>query len=86
MRGEGITYDTGFIHAGTSTREDFDPGVVDRELRRVRRARRGLPRLTALAATVVGSELVGRGLLGGGERRRWQRDDPGGREQLQVVG
>jgi hypothetical protein len=33
MRGKGITYDTGFIRAGTSTREAFDPGVVDRELR-----------------------------------------------------
>jgi hypothetical protein len=25
MRGKGITYDTGFIHAGGSTRQAFDP-------------------------------------------------------------
>lgn len=33
MRGKGITYDTGFLSAGTSTREPFDPDVVRRELR-----------------------------------------------------
>src|SRR5262249_52943001 len=32
MRVSGITYDTGFINAGTSTRELFDPAVVKREL------------------------------------------------------
>lgn len=32
LRGKGITYDTGFLHAGTSTRETFDPAVVKREL------------------------------------------------------
>ncbi|HEV8166685.1 MAG TPA: hypothetical protein VGR74_19970, partial [Actinomycetota bacterium] len=36
MRGKGITYDTGFIRAGTSTREAFDPRVVERELRVIR--------------------------------------------------
>ena len=29
MRGKGITYDTGLIRAGTSTREAFDPRVVE---------------------------------------------------------
>ena len=33
MRGKGITYDTGFVSAGTSTREPFDPEVVRREMR-----------------------------------------------------
>ena len=33
MRGKGITYDTGFLSAGTSTREPFDPEVVRREMR-----------------------------------------------------
>jgi hypothetical protein len=33
MRAEGITYDTGFLSAGTSTREPFDPEVVRREMR-----------------------------------------------------
>lgn len=33
MRGKGITYDTGFLSAGTSTREPFDPAVVRREMR-----------------------------------------------------
>ncbi len=28
MRGKGITFDTGFLSAGTSTREPFDPEVV----------------------------------------------------------
>ena len=32
MRGKGITYDTGFLSAGTSTREPFDPAVVHREM------------------------------------------------------
>ncbi|QYJ15542.1 hypothetical protein Rxycam_01366 [Rubrobacter xylanophilus DSM 9941] len=32
MRARGINYDTGFINAGTSTRESFDPGVVRREM------------------------------------------------------
>jgi len=32
MRGKGITYDTGFIHAGVSTRELFDADTVRREL------------------------------------------------------
>jgi hypothetical protein len=36
MRGNGITYDTGFLSAGTSTREPFDPEVVRRELRVIR--------------------------------------------------
>src|SRR6266699_1422397 len=33
MRGNGITYDTGFFNAGVSTHEPFDPGVVKREMR-----------------------------------------------------
>ncbi|HMD97677.1 MAG TPA: hypothetical protein VKM93_10165 [Terriglobia bacterium] len=36
MRGKGITYDTGFLSAGTSTREPFDPAVVGREIRIIR--------------------------------------------------
>jgi hypothetical protein len=39
MRGNGITYDTGFlqaIDAGSSTREPFDPDVVKREMRIIR--------------------------------------------------
>jgi hypothetical protein len=32
MRGKGITYDTGFLSAGSSTREPFDPDVVRREM------------------------------------------------------
>ena len=33
MRGKGITYDTGFFHAGVSTHEPFDSIVVKREMR-----------------------------------------------------
>ncbi|WP_328659697.1 hypothetical protein [Streptomyces sp. NBC_00334] len=36
MRTFGITYDTGFTTAGTTTREPFDPAVVRREMRIVR--------------------------------------------------
>ncbi|MGW6209240.1 hypothetical protein ACWF9B_37055 [Streptomyces sp. NPDC055089] len=36
MRTFGITYDTGFSTAGTSTREPFDPAVVRREMRIIR--------------------------------------------------
>jgi hypothetical protein len=36
MRGKGISYDSGFIHNGTSSREPFDPEVVRRELRCIR--------------------------------------------------
>ena len=36
MRGEGITHDTGFLSAGTSTHEPFDPEVVRREIRVIR--------------------------------------------------
>jgi hypothetical protein len=36
MRGKGISYDTGFIHNGVSSREPFDPEVVRRELRCIR--------------------------------------------------
>jgi len=32
MRGKGITYDTGFLSAGTSTHEPFDPDVVRGEM------------------------------------------------------
>jgi hypothetical protein len=36
MRGKGITYDTGFLSAGTSTHEPFDTEVVRREMRIIR--------------------------------------------------
>jgi hypothetical protein len=32
MRGKGITYDTGFLHRGTSSHEPFDPEIVKREM------------------------------------------------------
>jgi hypothetical protein len=32
MRGKGMTYDTGFVRGGRSSRERFDPAVVRREL------------------------------------------------------
>ena len=32
MHNKGITYDTGFISAGTTSREPFDPGIVRREM------------------------------------------------------
>ena len=37
MRAFGITYDTGFTSAGTTTREPFDPAVVRREMQVIRR-------------------------------------------------
>jgi len=36
MRGKGITFDTGFFSAGTSTREPFDAEIVRREMRIIR--------------------------------------------------
>jgi hypothetical protein len=36
VRGKGITYDTGFVTPGGSTREPFDPDVVQREMRIIR--------------------------------------------------
>jgi hypothetical protein len=36
MRVKGINYDTGFLSAGTSTHEPFDPDVVRREMRIIR--------------------------------------------------
>src|SRR5215217_8251704 len=36
MRGNGISYDTGFVRNGGSSREPFDPEVVRRELRIIR--------------------------------------------------
>ncbi|GGO75149.1 hypothetical protein [Nonomuraea cavernae] len=36
MRAYGVTYDTGFPSAGTTTHEPFDPGVVRREMRIIR--------------------------------------------------
>jgi hypothetical protein len=36
MRGKGINYDTGFMSAGTTTHEPFDPEVVRREMRVIR--------------------------------------------------
>jgi hypothetical protein len=36
VRAFGITYDTGFTSAGTTTREPFDPAVVRREMQVIR--------------------------------------------------
>jgi hypothetical protein len=36
MRAKGINYDTGFLSAGTSTHEPFDPELVRREMRVIR--------------------------------------------------
>jgi hypothetical protein len=36
MRTKGVNYDTGFLNAGTSTREAFDPDLVRREMRVIR--------------------------------------------------
>ncbi|HEX9068178.1 MAG TPA: hypothetical protein VF807_05370 [Ktedonobacterales bacterium] len=36
MRGKGITYDTGFLSAGSSTHEPFNPDIVQREMRIIR--------------------------------------------------
>ena len=36
MRAKGIAYDTGFIYQGSVSREQFDPGVVRRELAIIR--------------------------------------------------
>jgi hypothetical protein len=36
MRAKGINYDTGFLNAGTSTHESFDPEVVRREMSVIR--------------------------------------------------
>ena len=36
MRTFGITYDTGFTTAGTTTREPFDPAIVSREMQIIR--------------------------------------------------
>lgn len=36
MRGRGITYDTGFLSAGTTTHEPFDPEIVRKEMRVIR--------------------------------------------------
>lgn len=36
MRARGINYDTGFLNAGTSTHEPFDPEMVRREMRIIR--------------------------------------------------
>src|SRR5262245_27592685 len=36
MRAKGINYDTGFLSAGTSTHEPFDPEMVRREMRIIR--------------------------------------------------
>ncbi|MFC8845308.1 MULTISPECIES: hypothetical protein [unclassified Micromonospora] len=36
MRGKGITYDTGYVDGGSTTREPFDPDVVRREMRVIR--------------------------------------------------
>lgn len=36
MRGKGMTYDTGFVQNGRTSRENFDPAVVARELAIIR--------------------------------------------------
>jgi hypothetical protein len=59
MRGKGITYDTGFRSAGTSTREPFDPEIVRREMQIIHedlhcnavRVTGGYPERLELAAT-----------------------------------
>ena len=59
MRAKGISYDTGFIRNGVSSREPFDPEVVRRELRIIRddlhcnavRVMGGDPERLELAAT-----------------------------------
>jgi hypothetical protein len=58
MRLKGITYDTGIISAGTTTREPFDPEVVQREMRIIRddlncnavRVTGGVPKRLEIAA------------------------------------
>ncbi len=37
MRGKGICYDAGFVHAGRSSRESLDPAVVRREMEIIRK-------------------------------------------------
>jgi hypothetical protein len=37
MRGKGINYDTGFYPAGNSSRPDFDPAIVQQEMRVIAR-------------------------------------------------
>lgn len=59
MRFKGINYDTGFISAGTTTREPFDPEVVRREMEIIRhdlhceavRITGGYPERLEIAAT-----------------------------------
>src|SRR5215472_12982109 len=59
MRAKGINYDTGFISAGTTTREPFDPRVVKREMQIIRddlhcnavRVTGGYPERLEIAAT-----------------------------------
>jgi hypothetical protein len=36
MRAWGVTYDTGFTNAGTTTHEPFDPAIVARDMRIIR--------------------------------------------------
>jgi hypothetical protein len=36
VRGRGVVYDTGFLYAGTNSRERFEPSVVARELQIIR--------------------------------------------------
>lgn len=58
MRGKGINFDTGFLSAGTSTREPFEPEVVRREMQVIRdelhctavRITGGLPERLEIAA------------------------------------
>lgn len=51
MRVRGVTYDTGFVNAGVSTRERFDPEVVEREMHVIREG------LHCTAVRVTGGDL-----------------------------
>jgi hypothetical protein len=75
MRARGISYDTGFIVEGRTSRELFDPEVVRRELRIIRddlhcnavRVMGGDPERLELAATYA-ADL---GLESGSRRTLW---------------
>src|SRR5271166_2957297 len=50
LRAKGISYDTGYIYRGTTSRERFDSEVVNRELRIIR------DDLHCTAARVIGGD------------------------------
>jgi len=63
MRGKGINLDTGFLSAGTTTREPFEAEIVRREMRVIRkrkgsasRSRTPLRAMTFLIAHEQSSE------------------------------